>query len=247
MNRRVNEKELKMQAEPIRRRKLAHEVLDRLLASMRNGDFPVGSTLPSERELMETFSVGRPAVREALQAMERMGFISIVHGEGARVMPMSATTVIGQISEAAMHMLSSSEDLLQHLKDARAFFEVGMVRIAAEKASEAELQALKEALEANRNAMHDPAEFQETDMAFHRAIATISDNPIYGAVSQAMLEWLGTFHSQLVWNRGAENIVYSEHEQIYRRIAARDPDGAAKAMTAHLARARQRYQLPGQG
>lgn len=239
----MREIKMQMRAEPIRRRKLAHEVLDRLLAQMRNGDFPVGSTLPSERELMELFSVGRPAVREALQAMERMGLLSIFHGEGARVMPLSASTVIGQISDAAMHLLSSSDGLLEHLKEARAFFEVGMVRIAAEKVSDGDLDVLGQALEANRRSMSDQTEFQKTDMAFHRAIAAVSENPIYSAVSQAMLEWLGTSHSQLVRNPGAERLVFSEHKRIYRRVAAHDPDGAATAMTEHLSRARQRDRL----
>ena len=47
---------------PIARRKLSHEVLDWLLGRIRAGDFPVGSLLPSERELMQLYGVGRPAV-----------------------------------------------------------------------------------------------------------------------------------------------------------------------------------------
>jgi len=232
-----------MESEPIRRRKLSHEVLDRLLARLRNGDFPVGSTLPSERELMEHFAVGRPAVREALQALERMGFISIVHGEGARVLPLTAATVIGQISDAAIHMLSTSEDLLEHLKSARMFFEVGMVRLAAEQRTDADLARLADALEANRRSIADQAEFQSTDMGFHHAIAAASGNPIYVAVSQAMLEWLGQFYGQLVRHPGAEDMIFSEHKAILERIEARDPDGAAKAMTDHLTRANLRYRL----
>lgn len=82
---------------PIARRKLSHEVLNRLLPCIRSGEFAVGSRLPSERELMQTLGVGRPAVREALQTLERMGLVSIVHGEGARVLALSADNVIAQI------------------------------------------------------------------------------------------------------------------------------------------------------
>ena len=71
-------------AEPIARRKLSREVLDRLLSRIRAGEFPAGTWLPSERELMQAYGVGRPAVREALQSLERMGLLAIVHGEGAR-------------------------------------------------------------------------------------------------------------------------------------------------------------------
>ena len=100
---------------PIPRRKLSHEVLDRLLPRIRSGEFPVNALLPSERDLMASLGVGRPAVREALQALERMGVVSIVHGEGARVLPLSANQVMNQVSDAAMHLLSGSSDLLEHL------------------------------------------------------------------------------------------------------------------------------------
>lgn len=230
-----------IQNEPIRRRKLAHEVLDRLLARLRAGEFPVGSTLPSERELMENFSVGRPAIREALQAMERMGFIAIVHGEGAKVLPVTATTVISQISESAMHMLANSDDLLAHLRDAREFFEVNMVRTVVDKVTDEELKILAAALEENRASMNDQEQFQKTDMAFHKAIAQVSGNPIFPAVSQAMLEWLGKSYADLVWNPGREELIYSEHQAIFERIAARDAEGAAKAMADHLARANERF------
>ncbi|MCE9683453.1 transcriptional regulator NanR [Halomonas alkalisoli] len=232
-----------MNKEPIRRRKLSHEVLDRLLARMRNGDFPVGTTLPSERELMEQFAVGRPAVREALQALERMGFIKIVHGEGALVTPISAATVLGQISDAAMHMLSGSKSLLEDLKEARVFFEVGMVRIAAERASDEDIAVLRGALAEHRASITNPEKFHETDMALHRAIATISQNRVYSVVSQAMLKWLENFHADLVWNLGAEEMVLEEHEEIVECIAAHDPDRAVERMVQHLTRANQHYNL----
>ena len=52
--------------EPIRKRKLYHDVLDRLISAILSSEFPPGSKLPSERELMLKLSVGRPAIREAM-------------------------------------------------------------------------------------------------------------------------------------------------------------------------------------
>ena len=66
--------------------------------------------------------------------VERMGLIAITHGERASVLPLSARTVIGQVSAITRHLLSTSPQTLEHLKEARLFFEVGMVRIAAERA-----------------------------------------------------------------------------------------------------------------
>lgn len=225
--------------DPIQRRKLSHEVLDRLLARIRGGEWPEGGHLPSERMLMETFAVGRPVVREALQALERMKLISITHGERARVLPLSAQTVTAQIADIAHHLLATSPQTLEHLKEARLFFEAGMVRIAAERATSKDVENLRAAVEAQRNA--DEPAFLKRDMEFHRTIAAISGNPIYVALSQAIFDWLGQFHVSLVRVHGAENVTLAEHLKICECIAAHDVDGAVAAMTAHLMRANKLY------
>ena len=71
--------------EPIVRRKLSDEVFDRLKAMIVSGERGPGETLPSERELMARFGVGRPAIREAMQALANLGLVTIHHGERARV------------------------------------------------------------------------------------------------------------------------------------------------------------------
>lgn len=226
---------------PIARRKLSHEVLDRLLPRIRSGEFGVGSLLPSERELMQMLGVGRPAVREALQTLERMGLVSIVHGEGARVLPLSAEKVIAQISDAAMHLFAGSSDLLEHLKEARLQFEIAMARSAAARATPEQIEQLRLLLEEHKASLDDPERFLQTDMAFHRGIAAVSGNPIYVAVSQAMLEWLEQFHHDLVRAPGAEKTTLAEHVKLFKCIASHDPDGAAAALTAHLKRANRHY------
>jgi DNA-binding FadR family transcriptional regulator len=232
-------------AEPISRRKLSHEVLDRLLGRIRAGDYPVGSWMPSERELMQSFGVGRPAVREAMQSLQRMGLVDIVHGEGARVLAVTADSVIAQISDSALHLLTGSPGLLEDLKHARLHFEVSMVRLAAQNASAADIERLRLVLDEHRKSLPDRQRFLETDMAFHRAIAALSGNTVYRAVSQAMLQWLEKFHHELVRAPGAEKGTLAEHEELFERIAAHDPEGAARVMTAHLTRAQQHYHTGG--
>ena len=226
-------------AEPIERRKLSHEVLERLLARIRAGEWAPRSHLPSERDLMAMFGVGRPAIREALQSLERMGLIAIAHGERARVSAASAQSVIAQIGDVVHHVLTTSPETLRQFREARLFFEVGMVRIAAERATEADLDRIRAAIDAQRAA--DVDTFLRYDMAFHRAIAEASGNVIFVALSQAIFEWLQRFHFDLVRLPGAEKLTIGEHTKIYDRIAAHDPDGAEKALTAHLTRTNKAY------
>ena len=231
---------------PIRRRKLYQEVLERLLERIRAGEFVSGDPLPSERQLMENYRVGRPAVREALMTLQKMGLISITHGDRARMKEISAETAIGQISEIARFLLETSPSSLDHLKEARLFFEVGMVCIAAEKATKADIERLREALEEQRAALRVPHQFLEKDMAFHRTIAEISGNPIFAAVSAAMLEWLERFFVGMLRVPGAERITIREHNKILDCIERHDPQSAAKAMTHHLTRAAKFYARLGQ-
>ena len=220
-----------IESEPIRRRKLSHEVLDRLLARITQGELAAGDYLPSERDLMSHYGVGRPAVREAMQALERMGFIAISHGERARIIAPTARTMIDQVAHSAKHLLATSATSLEQLKEARVFFEAGMVRIAAERAGQADLDRLGLRLEEHEAVAGSAAappqidEFLQKDMAFHREIAAISGNAIYVALSQAIFEWLAEFHTGLVRLHGAEGLTISEHKAILRQIEARDPDG----------------------
>jgi len=225
---------------PIVRRKLSHDVFARLLDGISTGEFPRGSLLPSERVLMERFQVGRPAIREALQDLQRMGLVVITHGEGARLIEPTAQSVLDQIAITVHHVLASSQNLA-HLKAARNFFEVGMTRLAAARASEedvAELTAIIGRMEASTV---DFQTFMKYDMAFHRRIAEITANPVFVAVSEALLQWLSKYHIGELRKIGREARTLDEHRHIVERIAAHDVEGAAAAMLQHQTRAADLY------
>ena len=228
-------------SEPIVRRKLSDEVFARLKRLITSGELQPGDDMPSERELMERFGVGRPAIREAMQALSNMGLVAISHGERAKVLQLTAKSIIKQVDGAAKIILSSSKDTLEHLKTARIFFERGMVREAAEKATVEDVQRLKATVAEQRAARGDSDAFISADMEFHTQIAAISGNPIYVAVSEAMLGWLKEYHTEMLIWTGKEKYTLTEHEEIVDRIEHRDADGAEKAMIKHLERSRALY------
>ena len=129
-------------------------------------------------------------------------------------MAPTARTMIDQVAHSAKHLLATSPTSLEQLKEARVFFEAGMVRIAAERASQADLARLRPAPRGARGGgrcgvgpcRRRSDEFLQKDMAFHREIAAISGNAIYVALSQAMFEWLAEFHTGLVRLHGAEGL-----------------------------------------
>ena len=230
--------------EPIARRKLSDEVFDRLTRMITAGEVKPGDAMPSERELMERFGVGRPAIREAMQALAGLGLLTISHGERARVCALTARSVTQQIDMAAQIMLATSPRSLEQLKEARLFFERGMAREAAARATAGDLAALEGLIAAQRAALGDADRFIAADMAFHAAIAGISGNPIFTAVSEALLGWLKEFHTELLIWSGKERFTLAEHEAIVATLAARDPAGAERAMTEHLSRSAALYAHP---
>jgi len=226
---------------PIVRRKLSQEVFDRLLQRITNGDYPAGSLLPPERALMEVFKVGRPAVREALQDLQRLGLVSITHGGGARMTEPMAQTVLSQIAVTVHHALSNSTQNLMYLKETRTFFEVGMARLAAARATPEDVRALEDCIAQMEETTDDFSLFMQADIAFHRRIAEITSNPIYVALSEALLTWLSRFHIGELRKVGREARTLVEHRHILDRIAAHDVEGAAAAMQVHQTRAADSY------
>lgn len=223
------------------RRKLSDQVLERLREMIVRGELAPGDLMPSERDLMERFGVGRPAVREAMQSMHTLGLITISHGERARISELSADMMFRQMDMVARMLLSASPDNLEHLKEARRLFELGMVRIAATRAGPADIDDLRRLIADQKSKLGDPAAFIKADMAFHGRIAQLSANPIFAAISDSMLNWLFNYHTDLLFWSGQENVTLGEHEAIVARIADGDPERAAKAMRAHLDRSSELY------
>jgi DNA-binding FadR family transcriptional regulator len=232
--------------EPIVRKKLSDEVFARLKLLIENGELKAGDDMPSERELMERFGVGRPAIREAMQALAGKGLVEISHGERAKVLQVTAESIFRQVDLPAKLMLSGSSDSLEHLKSARIFFERGMVREAAAKATAEDIEELRRLLDRQSQVLGDSEAFINADMAFHQHIAQISGNPIFAAVSGAMLGWLKIYHTDLLIWTGRENFTLAEHEEIIRAIEKGDSDLAEKAMIKHLERSRALYAMRNQ-
>lgn len=240
----MSSKESAGQPEKIVRLKLSEQVLERLRAMIISGDLRPGDKVPSERALMERFGVGRPAVREALQSLDTQGLITITHGERSRVNELSAQSVISQSDNVARLLLEAAPANLEHLKEARRMFELGIVRSAAERAGSEDVARLREILSDQSDHLPNDGEsraFVEADMRFHTAIAESLGNPVIAAASAAMLGWLRDYHNSLLRWSGKEDVTLAEHERIIDAIAANDPDRAVDEMKSHLDRSQSLF------
>lgn len=227
--------------ERIVRRKLSDQVFERLREMIVRGELAPGDPMPSERELMHRFGVGRPAVREAMQTMHTQGLITISQGERSRVSELSADLAFRQMDIVARMLLSASSDNLEHLKQARSLFELGMIRIAVEKATPDDIRELERLVADQERRLGVPSAFIEADVAFHSKIASMSGNPIFAAVSDAMLNWLFNYHTDLLIWSGREDVTLGEHSRIVECIASGVSVDAENAMRSHLDRSQNLY------
>jgi len=227
--------------EPVQKKKLYVEVLDRLISAISTSEFPPGSQLPSEKELMGMVGVGRPAIREAMQALQQMGLIRISHGERARVINPTPDVIVNQISAAMIMMLSTNPHGLEELKEIRLLLEAGLVRMATRRATARDLERLAETLRELKQARGDSQRFVAADMQFHTVIAEMSGNSMIAAVSRGMLDWLSRFKRDLVSVAGAERLTIEEHERIFQAVKTGNAEAAARAMEDHVGRASQLY------
>ena len=227
--------------DPIRPRKISEDVQERLLALMREGGLKPGDVLPSERELMSRYQVGRPAIREAMQSLQQAGLIEIRHGGRPRVAEPSLDLLVGQMGLSMQHLLTHSSATLDHLKQARIALECELARIAALRRSDADLADLAALIAAQAKLRAAPERFLETDGLFHRRIAAISCNPLFETLCHGMFNWLRIFHVEYVRSPGLEDLTLAEHRTLLEAITARDADGAARAMRDHLERANRLY------
>ena len=82
MPRRKSSRNLVLERSPIRRSKLHELVSQKLEEMIRAGDLKPGDRLPSERDIMTAYGIGRPAVREAFLSLQSKGFITRNRGAG---------------------------------------------------------------------------------------------------------------------------------------------------------------------
>lgn len=202
--------------------------------------------LPSERELADRFQVSRTSIREALLHLQAVGVIEIPNRARARLVDYDSSAFYEQLTTAARVLMSKQQ--LYEFQEARALFEGGLVRYAARHATPKQIGRLTAALMENESAQEDPPRFIETDMAFHRVLAEIPDNPIFLSMQTAIETWFAEQRTETfappAKARGDAAVQdaflqairesFAGHEAIVKAVQARDPELAERAMSEHL-------------
>ncbi|MCA1323170.1 FadR/GntR family transcriptional regulator [Herbaspirillum sp. alder98] len=226
-----------MPIEAIEPQRLYRQISDQLRKLIVDGEFQVGSRLPSERDLAVQLGVSRPSLREALIALEVEGYIEVHMGSGIYVRRPS-TLVEGEID------LSTEEGPLELIR-AREMIEGEVAHAAAQHASDAQITAIDDAFQAMIADTAAGINPLQADRLFHIRVAEATGNSVLvGLVTQLFDARLGPlfkrlhshFDSKVVWLEAID-----EHAQVMQALRARDPAAAREAMRRHMDISFKRY------
>lgn len=216
-----------------RPRNLHSFVLWQLGVAIVGGDYPEGTILPTDAELLQRFSVSRTVLREALKTLAAKGMIEARARIGTRVLPRGRWNLF-DADVLAWHFETGPDvAFLQSLAEIRIGVEVESAALAALRRSDAEAEAMIACADRLADA-RTAAEFARTDLEFHRAVAEASGNPFMASIS-ALVEvaLTATFTiSSAVEDDEAMAATVRAHRRIADAIKARDPDEARLAMQA---------------
>ncbi len=217
-------------------RRLYRQIADQLRQLIADGEYRVGSRLPTERELAEQLGVSRPTVREALIALEVEGRLRIRVGSGIYVIDQPPSAVV-----AANPPIEGSFEILR----ARAFVESAVAEEAARRVTPADVARLDRVLAQGKRRQRSRDAYLVFDRGFHAAIAETLDNAVLVRFVGELFDLrVNPYFEQLARHtedQSFRKLAHEEHVAIRNAIAAGDPAGARAAMHEHLKRSHQRF------
>lgn len=147
----------------------------RLIHAILDGTFPINSYLPGERELAALLGITRPTLREALQRLERDGWLEIRHGKPTRVRDFWLEGKLGVSIALAQHHDPLPSDYVSNLLAVRVLLAPDYIRGAVEKGAAAVQKSLQ-----NLEALAETAvDFSRFDWHLHWLLTIQSGNPFY--------------------------------------------------------------------
>jgi DNA-binding FadR family transcriptional regulator len=217
---------------------LASALAGDLVGRIVRGQYAPGASMPSEPALCENFSVSRTVVREAVKMLQEKGLVQVRRGSGTTVNPRVMWNMLDELVLTASVAEDSGLDVLDDLVVTRRILESDMAHVAARHADQETVEQLEQLVAAMDRLVDDPAAYAVQDRAFHDTIMRTSGNSIARAVVRALesqvvntARYLGEIRRDLCVASNAG------HRNIYLRIAAHDPEGAASAMFTHITEA----------
>jgi GntR family transcriptional repressor for pyruvate dehydrogenase complex len=219
--------------EPIVRRRITDDILDRIRGMILSGELRQGDRLPNQNEFAAQLGVSRPSLREALHTLNLMGAIEQRPGIGTVLRARAPALLSGTLD---LPLMSDADGTLQ-LLETRRLIEVGMVELAVDRATDEELAHLADVLE-EMSALAENGEadgYREKDLLFHHLIAQAAHNRFLLHVFMTIRQFLEQFLKESFdVIPGMLRHSQQGHKDIFKAFQNKDRKRAVKGMNRHL-------------
>ncbi len=223
---------------PIQSLKVFERVAVQIEQRILDGELRSGDRLPTERELAELFQVSRTAVREALKILAQKGLVDMRPGRGTIVIDGSQEAMqhsIGLVMKLKLGEVGGSNSLVE----VREILEVEIAALAAARATETEIGALREAVETMDDNLDDADAFIAADNRFHETLAQATQNTLIFILVNSIVNLLSEQRKQIFETEGGPQRGQIHHKRILESVSRHDPETARAAMRAHLGQVRK--------
>ena len=193
------------------------------------GGLKPGTELPSENEMANQIGVSKFSMREALRVAQSQGLIEISQGRRTKVADLSMKPAAGIMNL----LMKRSKYLLLELTEARRSLEISIVRLAALRRTDEQVEAMARTIadmEANRD---DLLFCVDKDIEFHEILAQATKNRVFELINESIGEILRESRKETMRISGVEMPIF-EHQEILSAIKKKDPDKAVECMGLHL-------------
>ena len=218
------------------RRSVSEQVADAIRVYMQSEGLGPGDRLGREEDLARRFGVSRPTLREALRLLSSSHLVRASKGPGGGIF-VAATPEEGigrTVSASVASMLESHTITMDELLETRMLFEVPLVGLAAQRATEEDVVRLYALVEEAASRPDDAELVGSADERLHRAISEIAGNRLAAAFNAWVVEVLQPPLRELVAPAVVEAVIVEQHRDIVRGIEKGDPTAAERAMREHL-------------
>lgn len=207
---------------------LADDLRERIL----RGEFPEGTALPPERELVAQTRMSRTTVREALRILEVQGLVQIRTGRsgGAFVQKPGEESIASSVNL----MIRGRHIRMAALLETRESIEPSCAKMAAARRTAADLEALERANEAI-SVEGSLADFLTANIDWHIAVAVASHNELLTGFMLALSRAIyASTDNQGFIDETVRRTTIRAHQSITDAIRAGDPDAAVRRMERHV-------------
>jgi GntR family transcriptional repressor for pyruvate dehydrogenase complex len=223
---------------PIQSVKVFEQVAEQIEKRILDGELRSGDRLPTERDLAEQFHVSRTAVREAMKILAQRGLVDMRPGRGTIVID-GAHEAMQESINLAMKLKLGEVGGSDNLVEVREILETEIAALAAARATEKEIDAMREAVKVMDESLNDADAFIAADNNFHEALAQGTQNTLILILVNSIVNLLSEQRKLIFEIEGGPERGQIHHKRILESIIRRDPQAARSDMRSHLQQVRE--------